>query len=138
MKSFSKFFFLFCLCLSLFSGCKQREAALPLCRVVTQIDIDCQQPDVQIRRHYTDNQKMQYVLIYLRLLKPRSTFSAPAAGKDIYNICIRFSDGSQRIYRQTAHRFLSRDDGPWKAIDPGSAAGLYYLMRQLPSDPDSI
>lgn len=138
MKKIAKLFLLFSLCSFLISGCKQEKSALPLCRVVTQIDIDCRQPDVQIHRHYTDSKKMQYVLIYLRLLEPRSTTSMPAGANDIYNISIHFSDGSQRIYRQTAHRYLSRDNGPWKSIDPGSAAGLYTLMRKLPSDPDSL
>ena len=138
MKYFPKIICVFCLCCVLFSACAPKEIPHPLCRVVTEIDIVCDHPKAQIRRHYTSSQKMQYVLIYLRLLDPKNTTAYPPATEEVYHIQILFSDGSHRTYRQTAHRYLSRDNEPWKSIDPGSASGLYSLMRKLPSDPDNL
>lgn len=138
MKYFYKICCIFCLCCTLFSACAPKEIPQPLCRVVTEINIVCDHPKAQIRRHYTDSKKMQYVLIYLRLLKPKTTTALPTETDDLYSIQISFSDGSKRTYRQTAHRYLSRDNEPWKSIDPSSASGLYFLMRKLSSDPDNL
>lgn len=131
--------FLMFLCFFAFPGCHAKPLPpQPLCRVVTRIDITCQQQDVRIHRRYTDFQKMQWVLIYLRLAEPKYT-PQPKAQQlgDIYEIRLLFSDASTRIYRQTSHRYLSLDGRPWQAIEPSYAAGLYALMRALPSDPES-
>ena len=79
---------------------------------------------------------MGSVLIYLRLLKP---FGKPekdpdTVDADIYEITVQLSDGNKRVYRQKAHRYFSRGQQQWERIDPERAAGLYTLMRQLPSD----
>lgn len=138
MKRYFKFLILLCFS-TVLSGCVAEKAPTqPLCKVVTQVDITCQQQDVLIRRRYTDSDKMQFVLVYLRLLKTRQMAQPePGQTEDLYEIRIHFSDGGQRLYRQKAHRFLSRDDHPWQAIDPEQAAGLYALMRALPSDPEN-
>ena len=109
----------------------------PVCRVVTQVDITSVQERAQIHRRYTDPAKMEWALIWLRLCKPQYTRqpSSEHLG-DIYEIRLQFSDGSHRLYRQTSHRYLSRDGGLWKAIEPSHATGLYTLMRTFPSDPE--
>ncbi len=137
MKKFTGLFLLFCFIALTFSGCGRNKTADPLCRVVTGVDIFCQHENVQIRRHYTDTQKMEWVLIYLRLLKPRSNpkTDPESIDADVYNITLHFSDSTKKTYRQKDHRYLSKDAGPWQTIDPGKAAGLYALMRYVPSDP---
>ena len=135
MKKIGKLTLYLCLFAIFLSGCVTKGRK-PLCRVVTQVDISCQQEDVHIYRHYTDNQKMEYVLLYLRLLEPlgipdTDPEQIPA---DVYEITLQFSDGCSKIYRQKDHRYLAAGTLPWKIIDPGQAAGLYTLMRRIPSD----
>lgn len=115
-------------------GCQKRKK--PLCRVVTQVDIACDHEGIPIRRHYTDTEKMEAVLLYLRLLRPSG-----APGKDpdeidadIYEITVSLSDGQKRIYRQKDHRYFREAVGGWQSIAPDRAARLYTLMRHYESD----
>ena len=135
MKRTIKLLILFCFSALSLCGCAQAEAT-PLCRVVTAVDISCQQEDVLISRHYTSMKKMESVLLYLRLLEPRPNppVDPNQLDSDIYRITVFLSDGKKKIYRQKAHRYLSVGNQPWKTIDPAQATGLYQLMRQLPSD----
>ena len=139
MKKAITIFILFCFTSIIMSGCLANHSR-PLTKVVTQVDISCQQEDVNISRHYTDSQKMEYVLLYLRLLKRKGKPDADpdTMDKDIYEITVHFSDGSSRLYRQKAHRYFSEGSGAWQMIDPVQAAGLYKLMEHLPSDPPNI
>jgi hypothetical protein len=136
MKKAFKLFMLFWFSAIILSGCVKKDAP-SLCRVVTQVDISCQQENLLLQRHYTDLEKMEYVLLYLRLLKTQGKpDEAPQTQiGDIYHITVSLSDGSKRSYLQMAHRYFSRDSRPWELIDPKQAAGLYYLMQKLPSDP---
>lgn len=139
MKRIIKLFFLSLFLLCIMSGCgKNNTKNDPLCRVVTQVDITCQHEDLLIRRHYTDTDKIESVLIYLRLLNPLTmTENDPnSIDADIYEINVHLSDGARRVYRQKAHRYISKDYRPWKDVNPGHAAQLYALMRHYPSDPD--
>ena len=135
MKKAIQLFTLFCLSIVSMCGCAQTEAT-PLCRVVTSVDISCQQEDVLISRHYTNMEKMENVLLYLRLLKPgRKPQTDPEElDADVYEITVSLSDGEKKTYRQKDHRYLAEGDRPWQTIDPEQAAGLYRLMRQQPSD----
>lgn len=131
------------LCFSLFfiTACSKNSAPkTPLCRVVTQVDIQGQEKDVQIRRHYTDNEKIQWVLIYLRTLNLSVKPQSPAENHtgSNYEISLKFSDGNQKIFHQTAHRYYRQQSRPWHGIDPAQAAGLYKLLSALPSDPDAV
>ncbi len=129
--------FFLCFVCAFLPGCNRNAASkAPLCRVVTQVDITGQEKDVQIYRHYTDEQKIQWVLIYLRTLKPSvRPQSPPADSKNSrYQITVTFSDGNQKIFRQAAHRYYAPDSRPWYAINPAQAAGLYTLLRAFPSD----
>ena len=125
-----------CFSLIFLPGCKDASSKKALCRVVTQVDITGREKDVEIHRRYTDTQKMQWVLIYLRTLNPGIKPQSPpeTALAETYEISLKFSDGSEKIYRQADHRFLSQDFHPWQSIEPGRASGLYTLMRKLPSD----
>ncbi len=137
MKKIIKVVFLFSFVCIIMSGCaKSNTKNDPFCRVVTQVDITCQHEDLFIERHYTDTEKIESVLIYLRLLKPLTIAESDPDGidADIYEINVHLSDGARRIYRQKAHRYISKDFRAWKDVDPGHAAQLYALMRHFPSD----
>ena len=134
MKKFAVFFAFLCLCSVILCGCS-RNHSKPVYRAVTQVDIVTNYQNQQIRRHYNTPEKMRPVLLYLRLLKP---YGKPVAidetASDVYWIRISLSDGEKHYYRQVSHRFLSRQNGPFKAIDPGQASQLYAIMQELPSD----
>lgn len=132
-------FLLFCLFATLFTGCVTDTKSASLCAVVTEAEITCQHKDVQIHRYYTDTTKLQWVLLYLRLLRPmgRPEIDPDSVDADVYQISLGFSDGTRRIYRQKDHRYLSVDFAPWKKIDSGTAAGLYTILRKVPSDPQT-
>lgn len=136
MKKISKillplWFFLFAL-----SGCQQNTTVQNQCRVVTGVDIFFRYEDMRLQRHYTKVEKVESVLLYLRLLQPvgNAADAQNLPDNDLYEITLHLSDGSQKIYRQKGHRFLSRPEKPWQRIDPAQAAQLYQLMRHYPSD----
>ena len=137
MKKIIKLLFVCCFVLFILSGCiKNDTLQKPLCRVVTQVDISCQTEHMLMQRHYTQPEKMEYVLLYLRLLKPsgKPDVDPEQLNKDVYNITVFLSDGTKRLYRQKAHQYFASDSGPWKKIDPEKAAGLYRIMEKIPSD----
>lgn len=137
MKKFTKLLILFCFSALIMCGCDSGNSKpAPLCRVVTRVDISCRKEHMLISRHYTDMKKMESVLLYLRLLDPqgRPDTDPGSLNKDVYEITVHLSDGKQRVYRQKAHRYFSRDRSSWKMIDPEKASRLYALMRRLPSD----
>lgn len=138
MKKNIKIFILLCFSAVIMCGCNTNDSQpKPLTRVVTRVDISCQQENMLIQRHYTDPQKMEYVLLYLRLLKfkGKPDRDPEPLDKDVYEITVHLSDGDKRLYKQKAHRYFSRDSRPWELIDPAQASGLYLLMQKLPSDP---
>lgn len=138
MKKAIKVLILFCFSAIIMPGCVKNDSQIkPSVRVVTQVDISCQKDNLLLQRHYTDPQKMEYVLLYLRLLKPgeKPDTLPQTQSDDLYQITVSLSDGSKRTYRQLAHRYFSRESRPWQLIDPKQAAGLYLLMQKLPSDP---
>ena len=109
-----------------------------LVRVVTHVDVYSQLDAVKVQRHYNTPEKVESVLLYLRLLKPRydPELNPDRYTGNLFRITLHFSDGSTRVYQQRAHRLLSRDGRPWLAIDPAKAAGLYALLAHYPSDPE--
>lgn len=115
-------------------GCQSQEK--PLCRVVTQVDIACDHEGIPIRRHYTDTEKMEAVLLYLRLLNPGGapTKNPDQIDADIYEITVSLSDGHKKVYRQKDHRYFREAIGGWQSIAPDRAARLYTLMRHYGSD----
>ena len=121
----------------LFSGCSRvvddRESAL---RMVVQIDVSCSQDGESIHRSYTSENKMEAMLLYLRLLKsqgPAKTDPEQLIGPAC-EIVVRFSNGQRRIYRLRADRFLSTDSHPWQSVDQTHAQKLYKLVMLMNSD----
>jgi hypothetical protein len=134
MKKDVKTRYLLFLFLFLLSGCGKNFS--PAYRAVTAVDISFRYEDMLLQRHYTQSDKIESVLLYLRLLKSLGTTTEHATGdnRDVYDIAVRFSDGTTKHYLQKSHRFLSRRAHVWERIDPGQAANLYALMRHYPSD----
>ena len=54
-------------------------------------------------------------------------------GSDFY-IVLSYSDGSQKLYRQHADRYMQKD-GVWKCIDPKKALELSRILGKMESDP---
>lgn len=134
MKNFAKIWVFPIAFLLFLSGCSKKVPSAY--RAVTAVDISFRYEDTHLQRHYTQNDKIESVLLYMRLLKPlgKPASQPPADDRDVYDITVRFSDGSTKLYHQKAHRFFSRREQVWERIDPGQASELYHLMRHYPSD----
>ena len=137
MKKAVKTFVLFCFFAIIMSGCGDHDTQVKTSdHIVTQVDVLCQQEHIRIQRHYTNNEKMESVLLYLRLLNPQGTPDANPnlLEKDVYEITVHLSGGKKRVYRQTAHRYFSKDFQAWEMIEPGKAFELYHILQKFPSD----
>lgn len=111
-------------------------ATMPTHKVVTGIDITFQNGPLYARRIYSDNEKMSAILHYLRSIDPYGTpqeVPEQVAGSDFY-IVLNYSDGSQKLYRQHADRYLQEGSGSWKCIDPKKAMELSRILGQMASD----
>ena len=117
-------------------GCGRKNTVLPTYRAVTQIDIVTKKDGDVLQWHYTSPEKMQYVLTFLRLLKPigKPDINPETLTRDMFLIVLTRSDGTKVYYRQTGHRYFSKDDQNWFSISAEQAAGLYAILAQLPSD----
>ena len=85
-------------------------------------------------KYYTQPQKMEVILYYLRSLEPlgkAKTDPERIIGAH-YKICVEFSDGQRSVYRQRANRFLSRDSRPWEKVDLQKASVLQSLLDSMP------
>lgn len=121
-------------------GCGRKNTVLPTYRAVTQIDVVTKHGDDMLRRHYTSPEKMQYVLTFLRLLKPvgKPDVNPEALTQDMFLIVLTRSDGTKVYYRQTGHRYFAKDSQSWFSISPEQAVGLYEILAKMPSDAREI
>lgn len=136
MKKIAKLLFLFVFTTVILSGCGAKNTSAGY-RAVTQVDVVTRYAHTLIRRHYTDPEKMEAVLIHLRILKSLGTPETDPenAKDDVFLIAVQLSDGTIHYYRQAAHRYLSREDEGWIAVPPVQAARLYGILSHFPSDP---
>lgn len=133
MKAFLKWL---CLLLAVFflSGCGKK--AFTPSAVVTSVQITAGGTRRPLRRLYTEPDKIQMVLDYLRLQEgegPADTDPERLTGTD-FVIDVRLSDGSHSIYYQRGGRYLSGKYRPWQKIDEKKAADFYRMLRQTPTD----
>lgn len=101
-------------------------------RLVTEIKIESNRPE--LCRAYTEPQKMETVLYYLRSLKRghvAQTDPERFSGTH-FHIELRYSDGSNRHIFQQADRYLSEDYKPWKEVEYGMF--LTPLIQNMPND----
>ena len=103
---------------------------------VTGVDIICSQNGKNFSIKYQDNEKVEAVLLYLRLLEPRQLPGNIPQPDDpsLYEIRVHLSNGETRLYKQVDHRFFWQDKAGWKGIPPEQASGLYALLRHYPTD----
>lgn len=135
MKKLCLIFMLFSL--FMITGCGSRNTANKTSsKLVTQIDIVYTKQDTTVSRSYTNPEKMEVILLYLRLLRPTGKPEADPElfYDDVYKITLRFLDGHERIYRQRANRFLSAGEKPWYTVNPEHAQVLYSIMQDMPGD----
>lgn len=123
----------------LFCGCRANaespEPAPPL-RIVTQVSVTCRPTDGIGERHYTQSQKMEAILNYLRSLEyaGKAEVDPELLAGNAYQITVQLSDGSTQVYYQRADRYLSRNCAPWEKIDPEQATLLAPLLQDMQSD----
>ncbi len=124
-----------CLC----CGCSRKSAQRPTkpsVRYVTQVDVTCKKGESALRWYYTDPEKIEPMLLYLKLLQRRGTAEVDPVRVegDHYEIVLHYSTGERRIYYQHADQYLSQDYKPWERINPEQAKDLQLLLDQMPSD----
>ena len=118
-------------------GCTQidRETAgRP--KVVVSVTARYDSGEIRLERKYTQDEKMQAVLLYFRCLKvyaPLPSHPEETAGSNA-QIRIDFSDGSSKVYRQFADQYLQVDGGQWHYIDPEQGQELGLLLGMLSGD----
>lgn len=133
MRKCWKFLIILFLCLSV-AGCGRKPPAQ--IRVVTQVDVVYDYGYGQIQRHYTQPQKIQLVLNYLRLqenLGPADMDPERVKGS-AFRIDVRLSDGTGRVYYQRCGRYLSKEYHSWQKIDPKQAALFSQMLQRTPTD----
>ena len=109
-------------------GCSWRKMpAGPMCRVVTQVRVTAILGGQVYESIYTDSDKMESVLCYLRLLqKGKKTDIDPDSFRvDSYEITVHYSDGQHTVYRQLHRDFLQTDGGAWHRVTAGKMELLF-------------
>lgn len=116
-------------------GCTARKEPQPP-RVVQQIVVTVEDPQIQQRRFYNTDTKMRLILYHLRAIGIRDTPKQdPELIRDtVIHITLTYSDGSVKTYTHKGDRYFREDDQPWSEINPEKAAGLYQLIVMMPSD----
>ena len=139
MKRHEKLIICILLLLVIVSGCSQihtPENDAPGIQMAVRVDVRCQRDGTSFERSYTQPEKLEAMLLYLRLLKPEGrvevnpeVFSGPHS-----EITVHLSGGEKRVYRMRCDSFLSVDAKPWQHVDPEHAADLYPLLLIMESD----
>ena len=105
--------------------------------IVTQIVISGQTADGPIHRYYNSPDKMRQVLLYIR--KASVGFHAQVDPDTVDGPSVSIStvsvDNTRKVYHQKSNEFFQTEAGVWQQLDPEAGAGLWELIRQLPSDP---
>ena len=120
------------------TGCRRTQNTEPTAlRVVTEITVTYDYGAIHASRNYTHQEKMRYILNYLRQIDP---YGDPAENPETadgsdYRITCHYSDGSQKCYRQKGDRYFQGTDGIWRSIDPKRAIYLGFILGKMKSDP---
>lgn len=130
-----KILVLFLLCMGTFFGCEEEKP--PEIPLVTGVEITCLHGEETIQRTYTQPEKVQRFLYYLR--RQETVGYAQVDPERIIGdaawIEVKLSNGQSRVYRQRADRFWSKDCHRWKRIDESWGRRLYSMLILIPSDP---
>lgn len=114
------------------TGCG-RHAEIP-CRVITGVDVQYQQGGAWVERTYFQQESMEAVLNYLRMLKPEGIVLPDDPQTINCQITVHFSDGTDKLFFQQGNIYLREGDGAWEKIDRQQAQLLYPLLLLMPSD----
>ena len=135
MNRCKKYLLALCLIVFIVSGCSQIHTQTAP-SFVARIDVICHRENVTTLRHYTTQEKIEPVLICLRLLNPRGKADVDPERLigDTYRIVLYRSDGSRCVYHLQADRYLSRDHRPWERVNEKQAQKFYPLLMKMPSD----
>lgn len=124
--------FLLILCV-LFCGCTKKETT-PEHRVVTGIQVEYHQGEKVLQRNYQKTENVQFMLNYLRILKPFGPVIPEGDQTDNCRITLEYSYGPDSVYLQQGNSYLCRNGGDWESIDRARASLLYPMLLLLPSD----
>lgn len=113
----------------LLGGCTAQEA--PVCRVVTGAQI---QYGDTLSRTYTEDESLQSVLNYLRLLHPHGPVIPTEESQLSCTITLQYSHGPDSIIVLRDFHYFQQDGGYWKVVDSSHARLLYPMLLLLPSD----
>ena len=123
--------FLLILCL-VFSGCKKNET--PEHRVVTGIEVEYHQGEKVLERSNHKTENVQFMLNYLRILRPFGPVIPEGEQEDNCRITLQYSFGPDSVYLQRGNSYLCRNGKDWESIDRSRASLLYPMLLLLPSD----
>ena len=124
------FLLIFCVILC---GCKKKETP-PDHRVVTGVQVEYHQGEKVLLRNYQKTENVQFMLNYLRILKPFGPVIPEGRQTDNCRITLQYSYGPDSIYLQQGNSYLCRNGGVWESIDRTRASLLYPMLLLLPSD----
>lgn len=117
-------------------GCASQRSDQGSYRVVTKIDVHYYKKPLVSEGSFSDPEKMQKILYYLRKISPYGTPTEnpeQVQGSDFY-ITLFYSDHTTKTFQQRDNRFMRINGGPWKRIDPKRALMLSQILGTLDSD----
>ena len=117
----------------LLCGCKKTEKE-PEHRVVTGVQVEYHQGEKVLHRSYHKTENVQFMLNYLRILKPFGPVIPEGETADSCQITLEYSHGPDTVYQQRGNSYLCRNGGAWESIDKTRATLLYPMLLLLPSD----
>ena len=119
----------------LLSGCSRKESqtSFPL---VTEITVHYENGPIHGQLHYSEDDKMQLILTYLRLLNPYGQPPEDPETTDgtLFQITLTHADGGVTTYQQKADRYLKSGEEPWLCIPSQKAVELSLLLGYLEDD----
>ena len=139
MKGKISVILIFAALIGLLCGCSQSSVTpqtRPPFRVVERIGVTFQKGPLDFQRNYSSPEKMQKILDYLLIIDPYGTpvEDPEQIGNTEFCICLYYTDGSEKTYRQRGQRYMKVQNGQWKYIDPEKAEKLSIILSQTPSD----
>ena len=109
--------------------------AAPPCHVVTQVRVEWTEDGIDFSRIYTEHEKMNKLLLYLRSLKPVPIHDPPTdAENPLYSVHLIMSDGSSKVFQQLGLFYFHENAAQWQAVDPETAIRLPLILAAIPGD----
>ena len=134
MKKAAVLLLLFCLFLT---GCwEKKPERTTLCRIATRIEVQRSTPEETFRFGYTQDDKIESILLYLRCLDTWGFAQefVEEQPREFWQIQVELSDGSRHIYRQTQDGYFQKNGSVWLIADQQVASRFHKLIALLPAD----